>query len=172
MNRLTLNPGISPMDAQIKRKTAVRKFFAIPVTIVCGTAGAIYAAHFARLSIDLANYYNGSWLTDYWLATVIGIVISTFLAYTAKEFLNMQGHFKLEYILAATAFIVLTTATLSFAANSVFFFSVDTSTTHAGQKYDYHSAPIYQGRSELWSYQGMADTTHVKDSVTYNTGRF
>jgi|GEM_PF-2980841 len=159
------------MTPEIKRKIAVRKFFAIPVTITVGTAGAIYAAYMALLSLDLGNAYNdSSVLTDYWLATVIGVTVSTFLAYTIKEMLKIRGHFRLGYILTAMACVTLVTSTISFAASSIFFYPIHSHDTRARSTYfeqdyrharhlktgddwsdyragsDYLTAPIYQPR--------------------------
>lgn len=154
------------MTKQIRRKSAVRKFFAIPVTIMVGTLGAIYAAYIARLNIVASGNYDSFWLTDYWLAIVIGIVLSTFLAYTVKEFLKLRDHFKMEYILITMASVTLMTSTVSFATSTVFFFYQDDYPNYVGgnvkadgarslrqqtfddwsHRYsgDYLSAPIYQ----------------------------
>ena len=143
-SRLITDTRVIDMNAHIKRKIATRKFFAIPVTIIAGTAGALFAAYVARLNLDLNSLYSNNGLNDYWLAVIIGVVFSTFLAYTSKEFLKDQGLFNMEYILSAMAFIVLLTSVISFAANSVYFFSPGASIRNSTENYDYNSATIYK----------------------------
>lgn len=141
---LITDSRVIDMNAHIKRKIAIRKFFALPVTIIVGTVGAIFAAYIARLNLDLNSLYSNNGLIDYWLAVIIGVVFSTFFAYTSKEFLKSQGLFNMEYILSAMAFIVLLTCIVSFAANSVYFFSPGASITNSSEYHYYDSAPIYK----------------------------
>jgi hypothetical protein len=97
----------SNIPAHILRRIAIRKFIAIPLTIVSATTGSILAAHYA--AVELLDQEE-----SYTLAIFLGMALSTLLAYGFKGLLKLRGQFKLDYVIAALITVTLMVSTISF----------------------------------------------------------
>ena len=91
----------------IRRRIALRKFVAIPLTILSATIGSVLAAHYA--AVELLDS-EGS----YTLAVFIGAALGTILAYGFKGLLKLRGEFKMDYVIASLLTVTLMVSALSF----------------------------------------------------------
>lgn len=92
----------------IRRRIAIRKFVAIPLTILSGTAGSFLSANFA-----LAELLDDESDT-YVFSIILGLLLSSILAVSLKGLLKLYGKFKFDYIFFALIVTTFVVSSLSF----------------------------------------------------------
>lgn len=88
-------------------KIAIRKFFAVPVTIILSTLGAVMAAYYA--GVELLDSEG-----EYLFAVIIGLFFGSILALALKSFMKSRGKFQFDYIFASMVTVLMVVSSISF----------------------------------------------------------